>query len=233
MSRRDNVYCKKERNSALSNLAVSEHFPSPQLPLRGQEAACHCPCPSPLPWLPRVSANCVWDGDACQLGIELRVPYASEQLSDGNDFLPLVLILPATERACIVRSFWSHPTPTEVTLCLFHYSWSLLESKGPLAAHTADTILYSLTERAEPGSAELTWNARLTARGAGQVPGKINSTEPPEGGKCWLLLCIAALCQVICDFTLASAPKGELCLRSPRLARKSRESAWEIHGRIR
>lgn len=47
MSRRDNVYCKKERNSALSNLAVSEHVPSPQLPLRGQEAACHCPYPFP------------------------------------------------------------------------------------------------------------------------------------------------------------------------------------------
>lgn len=160
-------------------------FPAPS-PSQGARSCLSLPLPiprsSPLPWLPRVGANRVWDGDACQLGIELRAPYASEQLSDGNDFLPLVLISPATERAFIVRSFWSHPTPTEVTLCLFHNSWSLLESEGPLAARTADTILYLHTERAEPGSAELTWNARLRARGAGQVPGKINSTEPPGGG---------------------------------------------------
>lgn len=69
---------------------------------------------SPLPRLPRVSANCVWDGDACQLGIELKLPYASEQLSDGDDFLPLVLIWPATERGRIVQRFWSRPAPAEV-----------------------------------------------------------------------------------------------------------------------
>lgn len=97
-----------------------------------------------------------------------------------------------------------------------------LESEGPsqCAGHTWQPVL-THTERAWRASAELTWNARLRARGAGQVPGKINSTEPP-GGECWLLLCITALCQVICDFMLASVPKGELFLCSPQLARKSR-----------
>lgn len=114
-------------------------------------------------------------------------------------------------------SFWSPPAPTAVALCVPQWlvGW---KARGPAVcrAHTA-----ACAERARRASAQLTWNARLTARGAGQVPGKINSTEPP-GGECWLLLCIAALCQVICDFMLASVPKGELFLRSPQLARKSR-----------
>lgn len=65
-------------------------------PSHGARSCLSLPLPiqrsSPLSWLPRASANCVWDGDACQLGIGLKLPYASEQLSDGNDFLPLVLI---------------------------------------------------------------------------------------------------------------------------------------------
>lgn len=96
------------------------------------------------------------------------------------------------------------------------------KARGPpqCAGHTWQPAL-AHAERPRRASAELTWNARLRARGAGQVPGKINSTEP-SGGECWLLLCIAALCQVICDFMLASIPKGELFLRSPQLAIKSR-----------
>lgn len=48
------------------------------------------------------------------------------------------------------------------------------------AGHTWQPVL-THTERAQPASAELTWNARLRAKGAGQVPEKINSTEPPGG----------------------------------------------------
>jgi len=87
-----------------------------------------------------------------------------------------------------------------------------------------------LTELTEPSSAELTWNARLGARRAGQVSGKINSTESP-GRKHWLIPCITACCQAICDLMLACAPKGELHLCSPQLAGESQLKDENLLGR--
>lgn len=141
------MFTAREKFS-LSHLAVSQHFPSPCPPLRGQQAASRCPCPfttHPLCHDCQESVPIVWDGDACQLGIELKLPYASEQLSDGNDFLPLVLIQPATERDCIVMSFWSYPTPAEVTLP-FPQQLVFNGKRGALSStYSTHAILYLLT----------------------------------------------------------------------------------------